>query len=120
MSEPNMPEAGTPIQDPKKLGAQELLERLQKATTELIEMKRNYERTLAVEKDKAKVELDRLRGTTANHIRDVEGEARALTRSLSRLQAEADQLRSENIVLRSKLESNGHAEAVQQTPTKAP
>lgn len=120
MAEPAMAENGTPIQDPKKLDAKELLDRLQKATTELIETKRNYERTIAQEKEKAKLELDRLRGTTANHIRDVESENKALLRSLSRLQIEADGLRNELVTMKAKLESNGRVEPAPRIPDRPP
>ncbi len=107
MVEP-MVEGGVPIMDPKKLDVKDLIDRLTKANTENQEIRRNADRTLAATVEKHRLEIDRLRGTTANHIRDVEAENKALLRSLSRLQIESDALRNENIVLKSKLESNGH------------
>lgn len=109
MVEP-MAEAGVPIMDPKKLDTKDLIDRLTKANTENQEIRRNADRKLAEAAEKHRLELDRLRGTTANHIRDVEAENKALLRSLSRLQIESDGLRNENIVLKSKLDSNGHRE----------
>lgn len=123
MVEP-MAEAGVPIMDPKKLDAKDLIDRLTKANTENQEIRRNADRKLAEAAEKHRLELDRLRGTTANHIRDVEAENKALLRSLSRLQIEADALRNENIVLKSKLESkvesNGHRESGGETAKVEP
>lgn len=103
-----MSEGGVPIVDPKKMDPKDLLDRLQKATQEIQENRRNSDRKLAEASEKARLEMDRLRGTTANHIRNVEDENKALLRSLSRLQIEADGLRGENIVLKSRLESSGN------------
>ena len=123
MVEP-MVEGGVPIMDPKKLDAKDLIDRLTKANTENQEIRRNADRKLAEASEKHRVQLDQLRGTTANHIRDVEAENKALLRSLSRLQAEADGLRNENIVLKSKLESraesNGHSNRGEETAKVEP
>jgi hypothetical protein len=104
MVEP-MSEGGVPIMDPKKLDTKDLMDRLQKVNTEMVEMRRNTDRKLAETAEKHRLELDRLRGTTANHIRDVEAENKALLRSLSRLQIESDALRNENIILKSKVDA---------------
>lgn len=102
MSDPVMPSAGIPIEDPKQLSAPDLLERLQAATVKIQELQRSGERRVAEEKDRAKMDLERLRGTTAAHVRDVEAQNVALVKSITRIQNTLDAMERELIELRAK------------------
>lgn len=95
-----MNEQGVPIPDPRKLSQEELIALLQKATSDLQELRRATERRLHEADVKARTDLDRLRAATSGHAKDLEAQNSALLKSLARLQMEVDALRSEVAVLR--------------------
>jgi hypothetical protein len=99
----DLPAEGIPIQDPKKLDPKELLERLQKATTELGDVRRAAERRVLEVEAKSRADLDRLRSVTADHAKGLREENSALVKSLVRLQADVDTLREENAVMKGRL-----------------
>lgn len=101
------PDEGFPIPDPKQLSTKELLEKLAHANRELQEERKKADRRIYEEQAKSRMDLERLRGTTANHTRDLENQNSALLKSLSRLQMEVEKLQVENMTLRIKLDGNG-------------
>jgi len=92
----DLPQDGVPIQDPKKLDQKELLERLQKSTAELGDVRRAAERRVLEAEAKSKSDLDRLRSVAADPAKGLREENSALVKSLVRLQADVDTLREEN------------------------
>jgi hypothetical protein len=103
------PDEGVPIPDPKQLSSKELLEKLAYANRELQEERKKVDRRIYEEQAKSRMDLERLRGTTANHTRDLENQNSALLKSLSRLQIEVEKLQVENMTLKIKLDGNGRA-----------
>ena len=89
-----------PVPDPKKLEHKELLERLAQMGRERQEEHQKFNRELTRLQTQAKVDIERLRATTANHTKDLENQVQALTRSLARLQGEVDRLERDNLTLR--------------------
>jgi len=88
------------VPDPKKLEHKELLERLAQMGRERQEEHQKFNREIQRLQTQAKVDLERLRATTANHVTDLEKQVQALTRGLARLQGEVDRLERENLTLR--------------------
>lgn len=106
---------GSALPDLKHLEQKDLLERLAQATRELKDERLKFDRQLQVAQTQAKVDIERLRATTAVHVRELEAQVSALLKSLSRLQADVERLERENLTLRV-MAGNGHAEL----PVKAP
>lgn len=99
MSQPSS--EGVPIPrtaDPKKMDPKELFDLLQ---TE----RRNSERALMDERQRARQQLEQLRNATSNHIRQLEDENKALLKSLTRMQNENERLSDEIVRLKMRLET---------------
>jgi chromosome segregation ATPase len=101
----DLSQEGIPIQDPKKLEQKELLDRLQKSTAELGDVRRAAERRVLEVEAKSRADLDRLRSVTADHAKGLREENAALVKSLVRLQADVDALREENAILKGRLQA---------------
>ena len=101
----DLPVEGIPIQDPKKLDQKELLDRLQKATVEIGDIRRASAQRIQEAEQKSKADLDRLRSVTSDHTKGLRSENDALVKSLVRLQVDADALREENAILKGRLMS---------------
>jgi septal ring factor EnvC (AmiA/AmiB activator) len=97
-----------------KADLQILLQDFAQARRDLFEERKNSERAIAGERERAKWEIERMRSETAQKVKVLEGESEALARALGRLQIEVDRLREENAVLRVK-----QAEAAVAAPPKA-
>jgi len=89
--------------DPRKMDPKALWDQLQ-------EERRAADRRVLEEKQRSRMELERLRGATSQHIKDLEDQNKALLRSLSRLQRENDDLNREITTLQVKLDNNGYRE----------
>lgn len=108
----NQPAEGIPIPqrvDLSKMDPKALFDQLQ-------EERRSFERRLHEANSRAKMDLDRLRASTAQHTNDLEAENKTLMKSLTRLQQENDRLNQELTILRVRLEHNGQREAEAPAP----
>lgn len=107
MTDP-LPQEGVPIQsmgDLKKLPVETLIEKLVQANRALQEEKRLSLRKDVEARATIKVECDRLRSATSQHVRDLEEQNSTLLKSLTRLQMENDRHRQEITTLQVKLEA---------------
>jgi hypothetical protein len=110
MPEP-LPQEGVAIQsmgDLRKLPPEILIEKLIQANRQLQDERRQAVRKDVEAKSYIKTEYDRLRGATAQHIRDLEEQNSALLKSLTRLQTESDRFREQITTLQVKLEAALH------------
>jgi len=113
------PDSGAPVpsmQDFKKLSQQELLDRLVQANHSILEANRTAERRVNEEKRRGVENLDNLRRSTAQHIKELESDKQSLLRSLTRLQAEYDKLQEETMMLRVKLSMHGNGNREEPRP----
>jgi septal ring factor EnvC (AmiA/AmiB activator) len=115
-----LPQDGVPIQsmgDLKKLPVETLIEKLMQANRALQEEKRQSARKESETRNFIKIECDRLRNATSQHLRDLEDQNSTLLKSLTRLQIENDKCRHEITTLQVKLEAalTDRPEAPQET-----
>lgn len=99
------------MSDLKKLPPEALIEKFQQAARALDEEKRHSARKEQDAAVRLRMECDRLRTTTAQHIREIEEQNTTLLKSMTRLQIENDKLKHEITTLQVKLEmasSNNH------------
>jgi predicted nuclease with TOPRIM domain len=94
------PGTAPPVPDIKHIEQKELLDRLAQMNRERQEEHQKFNRKLQELQTQAKVDLERLRATTAGHTRDLESQVSALSKCVARLQAEIDRLERENLTLR--------------------
>jgi uncharacterized protein (DUF3084 family) len=111
--------AGSAIPDFKQLDHKDLLERLATANRERQDEHQKFNRTLTQVQTQARVDLERLRATTAVHTKDLEAQVSALLKSLSRLQADVERLERENLTLQV-TSRNGHAEPLRESAAGIP
>lgn len=83
--------------DLKKLAPEKLIDML-------VQAGRTAERRLLEEKQRSRADLERLRNTNSQHIRDLEEQNGTLLKMLTRVQGENDKLKSDVVTLQVRLE----------------
>lgn len=86
-----------------------LVQDLAQSRRDIFEERRNSSNRIAEERERSRWEADRLRSEFGAQIKGLERENEALVRAVGRVQAEVDQLREENAILRVS-KTNGHVE----------
>lgn len=94
-----------------------LVQDLAQSRRDIFEERRNSANRIAEERERSRWEAERLRSEFGAHIKGLERENEALVRAVGRVQAEVDQLREENAILRVS-KTNGHVE--EKAPAAAP
>lgn len=89
-----------PVPDIRHLEQKDLLERLAQANRDRQDDRLKFDRLLQAAQVNGKVDIERLRATTASHMRDLEAQNSALLKSLARLQGDVERLERENLTLR--------------------
>lgn len=84
----------------KKPDLQVLLQDLAQARRDVYEERKNTDRVVGAERERARWEIEKVRSEAAQKIRDLERENDGLARSIGRLQIENDRLREENAIMR--------------------
>lgn len=100
MAGEQVPENGFTFQsanDLKKLPPEKLVDML-------VQAGRASDRRLLEEKQRSRADLERLRNTNSQHIRDLENQNGTLLKMLTRVQGENDQLKAEVVTLQVRLE----------------
>lgn len=103
-----LPQEGVAIQsmnDLKKLPVEVLIEKLMQANRALQEEKRQSARKDTEARAMIKLECDRLRSATSQHVRELEEQNTTLLKSLTRVQIENDKCKHEITTLQVKLEA---------------
>lgn len=84
----------------RKPDLQVLLQDLAQARRDVYEERKNTDRVVGAERERARWEIEKVRSEAAQKIRDLERENDGLARSIGRLQIENDRLREENAIMR--------------------
>jgi len=112
------PSMAPEIPDLKKLDLQMLMQDNAAARREVYEARRETQKRVDEERDRARYEIDRVRADAAARQKRSDLENDALIVALGRLREENDALRQENILL--KVARNGHASADAREPETRP
>jgi septal ring factor EnvC (AmiA/AmiB activator) len=88
------------IPDIKKPDLQILLQDLAQARRDVYEERRNTDRVVAAERERARWEIEKQRSEGGEKIKSLERENDALSRAIGRIHGENDRLREENALLR--------------------
>lgn len=101
----------TPLEIPvfRAPDVQMLIQDLAESRRAVIEERRNSQNRIAEERERSRFEIEKIRAETSAQMKALEWENEALLRGLGRAQAQVDELREENALLRH-AKSNGHVE----------
>lgn len=107
--------------DLKKLPPEVLIEKITASNRLVQEEKRNSARKESELQSRIRLECDRLRSATSQHVRELEEQNTTLLKSLTRLQMENDKLKQEITTLQVRIEMGPQRmeEQISQSPVRA-
>lgn len=105
------------VSDPAKEDPRVLASQVARLNQQLLSERQAAAQTLASERFKCNTEMNKLRATTGQHVKDLENQNSALLQSLGRLKQENDQLQREIWALQSR--GSQETTRVQAEPTSS-